>query len=85
LPFETSTCPLNCLLKPSSHAATLIPKLAVAMKRELGRRDTWIAQPHRDGQGHDADQTFEVGATGPAVTVVLHQNGQHPRAPRIVR
>jgi hypothetical protein len=55
------------------------------MKRELGRRDTWIAQPHRDGQGHDADQTFEVGATGPAVTVVLHQNGQHPRAPRIVR
>jgi len=33
----------------------------------------------------NAQLTFEVGATGPAVAVVLHQNGQYPRAPRIVR
>ena len=33
----------------------------------------------------NAQLTFEADGTGPAVAVVLHQNGQNPRAPRIVR
>jgi CubicO group peptidase (beta-lactamase class C family) len=33
----------------------------------------------------NAQLTFEVGATGPASAVVLRQNGQNPRAPRITR
>ena len=33
----------------------------------------------------NAQLTFEADGTGPAVAVVLHQNGQHPRAPRIAR
>ncbi len=32
----------------------------------------------------NAQLTFEVDAQGRAIAVVLHQNGQSPRAPRIV-
>lgn len=31
----------------------------------------------------DAQLTFEIGADGRATGVVLHQNGQHPRAARV--
>ena len=33
----------------------------------------------------NAQLTFEVEAQGPAVAVVLHQNGQNPRAPRVAQ
>src|SRR5688572_6603322 len=33
----------------------------------------------------NAQLTFEVGAAGPATAIVLHQNGQNPRGPRIVK
>ena len=33
----------------------------------------------------NAQLTFDADGTAPAVAVVLHQNGQHPRAPRIAR